>query len=352
MDLFDKIESHYQKKMPFVVYNKPDKTEVIGLFQNDNCIYRTLDFKEKGFVFASFDGKIDVLIPEENSEILKIAFDLTVSKTKTNTIFKEDKEGKIKHKILVQKGIDAIQNKLFDKVVLSRKESISYLKFDLIETFKNLLNQYPSAFTYCFFHPQTGLWMGAFSEQLLKIDGAVFSTMSLAGTQKFDGAKEIIWQKKEQEEQQIVTDYIVKELNTVINSLEVSSPYTIKAGNLLHLKTDVIGSLNENHNLKNIIQILHPTPAVCGFPKESAKKFIHENENYNREFYAGFLGELNKDFGTDENKTDLFVNLRCMKIEANTINFYAGGGITKDSIPEKEWEETVNKTNTMKSCIL
>jgi isochorismate synthase len=120
----------------------------------------------------------------------------------------------------------------------------------------------------------------------------------------------------------------------------------------LHLKTDVIGSLNENHNLKNIIQILHPTPAVCGFPKESAKKFIHENENYNREFYAGFLGELNKDFGTDENKTDLFVNLRCMKIEANTINFYAGGGITKDSIPEKEWEETVNKTNTMKSCIL
>lgn len=352
MNLFDKIESHYQQKMPFVVYNKPHKTEVIGLFQKDNCIYRTLDFKEKGFVFASFDGKIDVLIPEENSIILKIAFDLTVSKTKTSTIFKEDKEEKIKHKILVQKGIDAIENKLFDKVVLSRKDTISYLNFDLIETFKNLLNQYPSAFTYCFFHPQTGLWMGAFSEQLLKIDGAVLSTMSLAGTQKFDGAKEIIWQKKEQEEQQIVTNYIVNELNTAINNLEVSSPYTIKAGNLLHLKTDIIGSLNENHNLKNILQILHPTPAVCGFPKESAKKFIHENENYNREFYAGFLGELNKDFDTNENKTDLFVNLRCMKIESNTINFYAGGGITKDSIPEKEWEETVNKTNTMKTCIL
>lgn len=103
---------------------------------------------------------------------------------------------KSNHKILVQKGIDAIHNQLFNKVVLSRKETISYLNFDLIETFKNLLNQYPSAFTYCFFHPQTGLWMGAFSEQLLKIDGAVFSTMSLAGTQKFDGEKEIIWQKK------------------------------------------------------------------------------------------------------------------------------------------------------------
>ena len=352
MDLFDKIESHYQKKTPFVVYNKPDKKEVIGLFQNDNCIYRTADFNEKGFVFASFDGKIDMIIPEEKAVIFKETFNFSTIQKKDDIVFKEDIEEKIKHKILVQKGIDAIQNKLFDKVVLSRKETISYLNFDLIETFKNLLNQYPSAFTYCFFHPQTGLWMGAFSEQLLKIDGDVFSTMSLAGTQKFDGVKEIIWQKKEQEEQQIVTDYIVKELNTVINSLEVSSPYTIKAGNLLHLKTDVIGSLNENHKLKNIIQILHPTPAVCGFPKESAKKFIHENENYNREFYAGFLGELNKDFDTNENKTDLFVNLRCMKIEANTINFYAGGGITKDSIPEKEWEETVNKTDTMKSCIL
>jgi isochorismate synthase len=352
MNLFDKIESHYQQKVPFVVYNKPDKTEVIGLFQNDNCTYLTVHFNEKGFVFASFDGKNNVLIPEENSKIFIETFNFSTIQKKDDIVFKEDIEEKISHKILVQKGIDAIQNKLFDKVVLSRKETISYLNFDLIETFKNLLNQYPSAFTYCFFHPQTGLWMGAFSEQLLKIDGVVFSTMSLAGTQKIDGAKEIIWQKKEQEEQQIVTDYIVNELNTAINNLEVSSPYTIKAGSLLHLKTDIIGSLNENHNLKNILQILHPTPAVCGFPKESAKKFIHENENYNREFYAGFLGELNKDFDTNENKTDLFVNLRCMKIEANTINFYAGGGITKDSIPEKEWEETVNKTNTMKSCIL
>jgi len=352
MDLFIKIKSHYQQKLPFVVYNKPNKTEVIGLFQNDSCIYRTADFNEKGFVFASFDGKNNVLIPEEKAAIFIETFNFSTIQKQDNIVFQEDDGAKSNHKILVQKGIDAIHNQLFDKVVLSRKETISYLNFDLIETFKNLLNQYPSAFTYCFFHPTTGLWMGAFSEQLLKIEGAVFSTMSIAGTQKFDGSKNVIWQKKEQEEQQIVTNYIVKELNAAINNLEVSSPYTIKAGNLLHLKTDIIGSFNDNHKLKNIIQILHPTPAVCGFPKESSKKFIHENENYNREFYAGFLGELNKDFDTFENKTDLFVNLRCMKIKANTINFYAGGGITKDSIPEKEWEETVNKTNTMKSCIL
>jgi isochorismate synthase len=165
-------------------------------------------------------------------------------------------------------------------------------------------------------------------------------------------SEKVIWQQKEQDEQQFVTDFIVNELENKIDNLKISKPFTVKAGQLLHLKTDITGTLMKKSNLKQIIQKLHPTPAVCGFPKMEAKQFILENENYEREFYAGFLGELNKDFNSGENNTDLFVNLRCSKIENNTIYFYAGGGITKDSIPEKEWEETVNKTSTMKSCIL
>lgn len=352
MDLFDKFQSHFEKQLPFVIYNKPNQEEVVGLFQKDDSTCLVKNFDEKGFVFAGFDGENNILIPEDKAEILKITFDFSTNKIKNNTIFKEDLEAKNNHEILVKKGIDAINNQLFDKVVLSRKETIQFLNFNLIDTFKNLLNQYPSAFTYCFFHPETGLWMGAFAEQLIKTHGDMFSTMSLAGTQKFDGSKNVVWQQKEQDEQQIVTDFILKELKKEIENLEVSSPNTIKAGNLLHLKTDIFGVLKKNTKLKNIIQTLHPTPAVCGFPKENAKKFIHENENYCREFYTGFLGELNNDFNTNENKTDLFVNLRCMKLEGNKINFYAGGGITKDSNPEKEWEETVNKINTMKSCIL
>lgn len=352
MDLFDKFQSQFEKQLPFVIYNKPNQEEVIGLFQKDDSTNIFEDFTEKGFVFASFDGLQNIIISDEQSEVLKLNFEFSIINNKNNSIFEEDIEAKNNHKILVKKGIDTIKNQLFDKVVLSRKETIEFLNFSMIKTFKNLLNEYKSAFTYCFFHPRTGLWMGSFSEQLLKTDGDIFSTMSLAGTQKYGSSQNVIWQQKEQDEQQIVTDFIVNELQKKIKNLEVSKPYTVKAGNLLHLKTDIFGILNRNDNLKNIIQLLHPTPAVCGFPKENAKKFILENENYDREFYTGFLGELNKDFSTNENKTDLFVNLRCMKIEENKINFYAGGGITKDSIPEKEWEETVNKINTMKNCIL
>jgi isochorismate synthase len=97
---------------------------------------------------------------------------------------------------------------------------------------------------------------------------------------------------------------------------------------------------------------LHPTPAVCGFPKLDAQKFIIENEGYDRTFYAGFLGEWNKDFVSyKENCSDLYVNLRCMKIEDQKAKLYVGGGINKGSNPEKEYIETVNKSLTMKKVL-
>ena len=91
---------------------------------------------------------------------------------------------------------------------------------------------------------------------------------------------------------------------------------------------------------------MHPTPAVCGFPKDESKAFILENENYDRTFYTGFLGELNV-----HNQTDLFVNLRCMEIVDKQVNLFIGCGITKDSIPEKEWEESINKSMTMNKIL-
>ncbi len=111
--------------------------------------------------------------------------------------------------------------------------------------------------------------------------------------------------------------------------------------------------MKREFNLKKIINSLHPTPAVCGFPKTVAQKFLLENENFDREYYAGYLGELNSKFRNFE--THLFVNLRCMKIEKNScgqfekVHFFAGGGITKDSIAENEWAETVQKMQTMKT---
>jgi len=231
-------------------------------------------------------------------------------------------------------------------VVLSREEVVNITKFDINIVFERLLQSYPTAFVYCFFHPEIGLWLGATPEQLLKASGTTFQTIALAGTQKASDIEAVIWPNKEKEEQQLVTDYIVSQLQPYTDDLQISEPYTIQAGAICHIRTDIKGSWKKENTLQQIIHLLHPTPAVCGFPTAVAKDFILKNESYNRSFYTGFLGELNCD-----SSSDLFVNLRCMQVEGQEVHLYMGCGITKDSVPESEWLETVNKSMTMKRVL-
>lgn len=356
-DFFEKVAQQLQQSFPFVLYCKPNSDTIIGMFQQNDNLYHVIDFAEKGFVFASFDGNSIHLIPEKESEIIAVIRE----KGEANVSEKEwkfpDESDKKDFERSVAKGIQAIENEEFKKVVLSRKEIIELEKFDLVATFEKLVQFYPAAFSYCFFHPKIGLWMGATPEQLVKANVNVFETMALAGTQKDYGSDEIVWEKKEREEQQYVTDYIVDQLQEAALEVSVTEPYSIKAGSVWHLKTDIWGVLNTGFSLKQVISLLHPTPAVCGLPKEASKAFILENENYDRTFYTGYLGELNTSFAADSVSSSLFVNLRCMEIETDfenktaKANLFMGCGITKDSIPVKEWEESMNKSMTMKRVL-
>jgi isochorismate synthase len=344
--ILEKAKNQFKRNLPFVIYKKPNDTNVIGIFQKNGTLFEVNDFTEKGFVFASFDGNKTVLIPEKESEIMSVVLNKSTADIPNNEYVLPNESDRNNFKNLVTKGIQAINNNEFKKVVLSRKETVDIVDFDIVDAFEKLVHLYPSTFVYCFFHPKVGIWLGATPEQLLKSKNNVFETIALAGTQKDNGSNEVFWHKKEEEEQQFVTDYIIKILNEVASDVLVSQPYSIKAGMIWHIKTDISGVLNSDFGLQQVIQLLHPTPAVCGLPKEQSKAFILENESYDRTFYTGFLGELNM-----ENKSDLFVNLRCMEICESQANLYMGCGITKDSIPEKEWEESINKSLTMKKVL-
>ena len=344
--LVEKTKDHFKQNLPFVLYYKPNSDEIISFFQKNDTLFDAIDFNEKGFLFASFDGTKTFLIPENESEIINTVFpkkEINIQKEELNY---QSEIAKNNFKNLVSKGILAIENKQFKKVVLSRKESVDFVNFDLINTFLNLVHLYSNTFVYCFYHPKIGTWLGATPERLLKAQNNEFETIALAGTQKDAGSDEIIWPIKEQKEQQFVTDYIVEKVKGVASEITVSKPYSIKAGKVWHIKTEIFGILNSNSSLQEMIHLLHPTPAVCGLPKDESKAFILKNENYDRRFYTGFLGELNM-----ENKTDLFVNLRCMEICGSQAHLFMGCGITKDSIPEKEWEESCNKSATMKKVL-
>ncbi len=360
--ILEKASQQLELKLPFVLYKKPDSLSIKGVFQKNDSLFSVNDFTEKGFVFASFDGNHTVIIPENESEII-----IDIYQEKKFSIFNDklvcsnDFE-RNDFEILVSNGIKAIEKGEFMKVVLSRKEIVELNSFDLTIAFQNLVQLYPTAFTYCFYHPKVGVWLGASPEQLLKVNQEVFKTISLAGTQKDSGGSDVIWKQKEEEEQQFVTDYIVNKLKDAATELKISKPYSSRAGDLWHIKTDISGVLNPDYGLQKVIRLLHPTPAVCGFPKDQSKKFILDNENYDRTFYTGFLGELNCENANGVVSSDLFVNLRCMEIDYDLeekvsksafskATLYVGCGITKDSMPEKEWQESVNKSMTMKKVL-
>ena len=215
----------------------------------------------------------------------------------------------------------------------------------------NLLEKYPAAFVYIWYHPAVGMWAGATPETLFSLENGKFTTMALAGTQRVKGDEELIWGLKEREEQQIVTDYIKTELKGLIT--RTAPARTVRAGQVAHICTELEGTLTKDFGLIQLVNKLHPTPAVCGLPKETARSFIIEHEGYDRKFYTGFLGEINLSLDSETSaKTHLFVNLRCMELFENKAVLFVGGGITGDSDKEKEWEETVAKSATMRSILI
>lgn len=249
---------------------------------------------------------------------------------------------------LVQEALLHIQNKQLKKVVLSRAKEIKLnAEFNVIQFFSVLANSYKNAFVYLFSAPQTGTWVGASPELLIEKKGNNIRTMALAGTiRNNEKNKEANtgFTNKELNEQQLVTDYIFNVLENYTDEITVNGPEIKAAGNISHLITNFKAFLKtaKNQCFPELTASLHPTPAVCGIPKEKALDFILENEGYDRDFYSGYLGPVHQN-----GDADIFVNLRCMQLFENTAVLYAGAGIVEGSVPQKEWQETAHKMNTL-----
>ena len=334
--LLEDIYALLDSNQPFVAFNGPESKVVKLIHQDNDELFTTQTLATSGFVFAPFDTAKDVVIlPDTHSKEYEYLPANTIEGQQT---YKGS--GREFHEKLVAKGIEAIRKGMMEKVVLSRKQLIKTGKHP-VDIFQYLLDSYPKAFVYIFHHPKVGLWLGATPEVLVHTTDNDFETMSLAGTIHLEDTQDVVWRNKELEEQLIVTEAIVKELKDIAN-VKVGKLQTVRAGNLLHLKTVIKGTFLQTLDLKDLVYRLHPTPAVCGLPTQAAKDFILRCEGYDREYYTGFLGEINP-----KGKSALFVNLRCMKYGKGTAALYIGGGITKDSDPEAEWVETVNKSMTM-----
>ena len=251
-DLFIKVKTHQEQQLPFVLFCKPDSDRIVGVFQKNDHLYFLENFEEKGFVFAPFDAEEVPFIPLEHSDVYVDSVNSSdyFLKKKTSTInsaisndFFED---------LVAKALKAIKENKFSKVVLSRKEEIAIPDFDVEIIMTKMISLYSNAFKYCFFHPKIGTWIGASPEQFLKTNGNTLKTVALAGTHLATSSETIIWNDKEKIEQQLVTDFIVNGLEDLVKEITISSPYSVKAGNIWHIKTDISATAkNKNAFQKN-----------------------------------------------------------------------------------------------------
>lgn len=257
---------------------------------------------------------------------------------------------------LVEKSIQAVENGVFEKVVPSRAKTVNLPEdFDLVKTLFKLCDAYPNALVSFVSVPGIGHWLGATPEVLVSVENkSIFRTVALAGTMPYSQGmdlKSIAWTQKEIEEQALVERYIISCFKKIrVREYDEHGPKTVVAGNLVHLKSDFtvdMKAINFPQLGSVMLQLLHPTSAVCGMPLEPALKFLAQNEGYDREFYTGYLGPVN----VERDNIHLFVNLRCMKLLDNQAVLFAGAGVTADSAPAKEWEETEMKFRTLLNVI-
>ncbi len=338
-----------QQGHSFALYKLPASTVVQGIVcaQPSTFSYQQIGEGKTGFAFVPFaDGEAVFLSGEIITDVN------TSTQTNINDYYLADGqlplETEAGYVTNVAKGVAAIRQGAMDKVVLGRNTMLAAPQgFCPLQFFNTLCGQYPEAFVSLVSIKDVGTWIGATPESLLKVTAEKLTTVALAGTQLKDQAQ---WSEKESEEQLWVVRYIEDILNEYqATQVDIAARRKIQNGPLEHLYTEISFKKEGVANATLAAQILprlHPTPAVCGLPKQKAMQFILANENYHRSYYAGFLGPVNCG-----DETSVFVNLRCMQITPEGIVAYAGAGITKDSVPEMELAETENKLNNLKKFL-
>ena len=362
----------------FALWNKPQNENhslIINLGNPIKLREVEIESMDPGFIVSDFAGEERFFLRadlsyETQGQSLEILQDLNQGKleaaeqmlenglsdlhTPFHSNATEARSEQLDYSILVQEAISEIEKGKMEKVVPARQQFIDTNDLSIVDLYFSLAEKYPNAFVYLISIKGVGSWIGATPELLLRVeDSRWFETVSLAGTQKYrDDIKlsEVAWTQKEIEEQALVSRYIINSFKKIrLREFEEHGPKTAIAGNVMHLKTTFKVDMEETNfpQLGSVmLDLLHPTSAVCGMPKDNALEFINSHEGFDRKLFSGYLGPVNY-----ANSTAIFVNLRCMEYLGKKGILYAGAGVTEDSDPEKEIQETELKFNTILEAI-
>ncbi|MDO4986218.1 MAG: isochorismate synthase [Prevotella sp.] len=306
---------------------------------------------KQGFVVAPFEVKADqpVVLIQGKTETIALSNEQLTADDGKNRLPSDMSNY---YKVDFANYHSQLEADKFRKIVLARcadEQMPNGVK--PIDLFYRACQLYPRLFIALVDTEKSGCWLTATPEILLDGHGADWRTIALAGTMKLEGdqldgeGETLTWSTKNIQEQRIVATYITECLEQFTDDFREEGPRTVRAANLVHLRSDFTFKLADNNKIGDLLQALHPTPAVCGLPKREAFKFIVKNEHTPRRYYSGFMGPVAQE------DTHLYVSLRCMNIDGDVCHLYAGGGLLKDSVEEQEWLETEAKMETMKKLL-
>jgi menaquinone-specific isochorismate synthase len=257
---------------------------------------------------------------------------------------------------IVTTATDNIRLGVYDKIVLARTVRVEASR-PIVATrlVHHLRREYPNCYTFLLKFHDTATFVGSTPERLVSIQSGFLNTEGLAGSiprglSATDDAileKRLLLSDKDQDEHRFVVDSIMSRLRTFTSDIHTTAaPGIRKFSNVQHLYTPISARLPEGTDPFDVIESLHPTPAVGGAPRQSALLGIPQLEGFRRGWYAGPIGWVN-----GNGRGEFSVAIRSGLIKDDHATFYAGCGIVEGSDPDNEWAETELKLIPMMTAL-
>lgn len=335
------IDRCIRYRIPFIAYALPNETDVI-FYANASSASDNATIAASVSFFGPDGHRIPIYAELTANDILRK--DIT-RHPDPEIIPYDHSTTREEHRTAVERIVERLRRD-GGKTVLSRTISGQRSSDDWSPVIETVFDTSLFAFRFIYYTRATGCWFGASPELLGKIDTSNrFTTMALAGTRTHGEP----WDCKNREEHQLVIDYIADMLTSVGLKPEIGDEETVSCGPVEHLRHIISARMTDDHRIPftDIIRKLSPTPALAGYPLETALHDIEQNETHSRHCYGGYIA-LHLPDGSEQ----AYVNLRSCHFHDRNYCIYAGGGITAQSNPATEWDETEAKASTLLKSII
>ncbi|SFS56881.1 isochorismate synthase [Halostagnicola kamekurae] len=243
----------------------------------------------------------------------------------------------------VETALDRIERGELIKVVLAQSLTASLDgTVDVPATLERLRRTYPNCYRFSFAHETGGTFFGTPPERLVAKRGRTVETEALAGSAPRgddpaaddEFAETLRDSEKVGHEHGLVAEAIREQLDPLAESVTASERTVRRLATIQHLRTPITATLEGDRHVLEIVEALHPTPAVGGVPPSAAWETIRSTESFDRGWYAAPVGWF------DGNGDGEFaVGIRSAVTADRSVTLFAGNGIVADSDPADEWDE-------------